>query len=165
MLNNSAQPEELPIDDKESPRKEGIPLPLIGDRNSTISVEDGLLVEKFYDGSGRDNPLTRYYEFNGKRFTSSKDVYGPTYNPSFDCRKAKSDREITVCGNEELAKKDIELNTVFQALLKTQIKSRVAHVDRRTKKMAAKTGQRERPTNNLTSGVLCSPPTKKGSTT
>ena len=90
---------------------------LVGNRNHRLSVEDGFLTARFHDVSGRENPLTLYYEWNGIEFALIKVVRGKLYNASFDCTRASSAHERTICGIEELADFDLELNTVYRALL------------------------------------------------
>src|SRR5262249_39272389 len=46
-----------------------------------------------------------------------KVVRAPTYKTSFDCNKASSDAEFVICGNENLARTDLELNFIYKELL------------------------------------------------
>ena len=117
MLEGSSGVKEIKINySSQTAKVSGIPLPLIGNRNYTFVIKDGLLCEDFYDGSGRKNPIENCFEYREGEFNLVSQNYGPTYPTSFDCRKAKSDREISVCGNEDLAKMDLELNRLYRKL-------------------------------------------------
>jgi uncharacterized protein YecT (DUF1311 family) len=116
-LDSSAQPRELRIDDGRG-WFEGRPIyeNLVGNRNYTFDHEDGLLVERFRDGSGRDRPLALHFRWAGAAFTLVAVHRAPTFPASFDCAKARSDAEKTVCGHADLAKADRELTAVYQRL-------------------------------------------------
>ena len=112
---------EYPVDfmpDKSTVIK-GIPLPLIGNRNYYLRIKDSLLCAEYWDGSGREHPLRQYFKFDNGSFVVAREEYGTTYPTSFDCAKAKSDREIVACSCDSIASMDIELNDVYQRVLST----------------------------------------------
>jgi len=124
-LNDRGAAEEIPITaSTEGVRIFGTPLPLVGNRNWVMAVNGDLLCEIYHDGSGRKTPMTKCYKLAGDKFVLSSVTYAPTFTTSFDCRRAKTDREIVVCGNENLAKLDLDLNEVFQEALRRSPKDK-----------------------------------------
>ena len=95
------------------------PLPLAGNRNYLLYEQAGLLVREYYDSSERKNPLTEYFRWRNGRFQLEHSETAPTYEAGFDCRKARSDAEVTICGHEDLAATDRELGERYQDILKT----------------------------------------------
>lgn len=99
----------------------GIPLPLIGNRNWGMAVKGNLLCNRFVDGLGweRESPLVECYEFKNGEFLISSITYATTFKPSFDCQKAKTDREVVACRDEEVAKLDRELDREYRNLIES----------------------------------------------
>ncbi|HTD23627.1 MAG TPA: lysozyme inhibitor LprI family protein [Terriglobales bacterium] len=91
---------------------------LFGNRNLRLSVQQGLLVETFYDGTSRKKPLVVKYKWNGKKFLPVSIQKSPRYKTSYDCDKAQQEVERATCYDPALAKLDVELNRVYQSLLK-----------------------------------------------
>ncbi len=95
----------------------GIPMHLIGNRNCILSIQDSMLYADYWDGSGRRHPLRQYFKFENGKFIVKKEVYGKTFHTSFDCNKARSDREIVACSCDSIAKMDTELSNLYNRLL------------------------------------------------
>ena len=95
----------------------GIPLHLIGNRNYILKIQDSMLCAEYWDGSGRKPPLLQYFKFDNGKFILEKEVYGKTFPTSFDCNKARSDREIVTCSCDSIAEMDIELNSLYRKLI------------------------------------------------
>lgn len=91
----------------------GLPLPLIGNRNFDLFVEGDLLCAEHHDGSEAEPPLSRCFRFENGRFVLKELRYSPVYETGFDCRKARTDREILTCRSERLARLDLELNRIY----------------------------------------------------
>jgi uncharacterized protein YecT (DUF1311 family) len=87
---------------------------LFGNRNYTLSVEKGLLVAAFSDGS---NTVTISYKWNGKEFTVARIDKPGSYPTSFDCTKSLSEVEQMICHVDSLAALDVQLNTLYKSLL------------------------------------------------
>jgi uncharacterized protein YecT (DUF1311 family) len=117
-LDSSNDIQEYKIDFK--PQKNtkiiGIPMHLIGNRNCILRVQDNMLCADYWDGSGRKHPLRQYFKFENGKFIVEKEVYGETFRTSFDCNKARSDREIVTCSCDSIAEMDIELSNLFKQL-------------------------------------------------
>jgi uncharacterized protein YecT (DUF1311 family) len=95
------------------------PLPLAGNRNFLLYEQAGLLVREYYDSSERKKPLTEYFRWRSGKFQLERSEKAPMFEAGFDCRKARSDAEITICGPEDLAATDRELVERYQDILKT----------------------------------------------
>jgi uncharacterized protein YecT (DUF1311 family) len=94
-------------------------LPLAGNRNYLLYEQAGLLVREYYDSSERKKPLTEYFRWRNGKFQLERSEKAPTFEAGFDCRKARTDAEITICGHEDLAIVDRELGERYQEILKT----------------------------------------------
>jgi uncharacterized protein YecT (DUF1311 family) len=90
---------------------------LVGNRNYILLYENNLLIEKFHDGSGRKNPLTLYFKWNGKEFNLAKVEKAEIFKTSFSCANAKTDIEKTICGNSELAAMDLKLDSLYTEIM------------------------------------------------
>ncbi len=108
---------EIDYKPKESTEITGVPMPLIGNRNYYLQVKDSLLCAVYWDGSGRKHPLSQYFNFENGKFVLEKEVYGKTFPTSFDCSKAKSDREIVACSCDSIAEMDLEMDSLYRLLL------------------------------------------------
>ena len=95
------------------------PLPLAGNRDFLLYEQAGLLVREYYDSSERKKPLTEYFRWRNGKFQFERLEKAPVFEAGFDCRKARSDAEITICGHEDLAVMDRELGERYQEILKT----------------------------------------------
>ncbi len=118
-VNSSSEVAEIPIEEIKIFQGRPINDQLVGNRNWRLYADDGFLVQDFYDGSGREHPLIVLFKFDGQRFTVAKIGRSPTYQASFDCSRAKSENEIIICGNADLAEADRKLAKTFEKLLKS----------------------------------------------
>lgn len=89
---------------------------LFGNRNSDLSVKDGLLVSTFSDDRDR-SPLVITYKWNGKEFAIVSIKKTGVFKTSYDCTKADSEVEKAICHVEELAKLDVQLGAAYKSLL------------------------------------------------
>lgn len=92
---------------------QGLPLPLVGNRNFDLFVEGDLLCAEHHDASEAEPPLSRCFRFENGRFVLQELRYSPVYETGFDCRKSRTDREILTCRSERLAQLDLELNRIY----------------------------------------------------
>ncbi len=97
----------------------GVALPPIGNDSQGLAMRGELLCIQSRDGSGPEISMEECYEFRNKQFVLTSITYAPTYETSFDCRKASKDREIVVCRNAEAAGLDLQLAQEYAALLRT----------------------------------------------
>jgi uncharacterized protein YecT (DUF1311 family) len=92
---------------------------LFGNRNYTLSVENGLLVATFTDDPDRDNtPLTIKYKWDGQEFAVAAIEKTGIYRTSYDCRaKTLTEAENAICHVDSLAALDEQLNILYKSLL------------------------------------------------
>lgn len=91
---------------------------LFGNRNFSLSVEQGLLVESYYDTSDRPRPLVIHYKWNGKEFVVySVEKSGP-FKTSYDCNKAEKEIDQAICYAPEVAALDLEMGLIYRERLR-----------------------------------------------
>ncbi|MGB9463939.1 MAG: lysozyme inhibitor LprI family protein [Candidatus Acidiferrum sp.] len=91
---------------------------LFGNRNYTLSVENGLLVATFSDDPDRDNtPLTIKYKWNGEEFAVASIQKIGIYPTSYDCTRSVTEIENVICHVDSLAALDLQLNNLYKSLL------------------------------------------------
>jgi uncharacterized protein YecT (DUF1311 family) len=96
---------------------------LFGNRNSDFAVEAGLLIQSYRDGTDREQPLVIKYKWNGRQFEVVSIEASPRYTTSYDCNNAHNEVERAVCYVEALAALDLELESIYQSLLRTLSRS------------------------------------------
>jgi uncharacterized protein YecT (DUF1311 family) len=89
---------------------------MFGNRNSDLSVEEGLLVQTFQDDVQRDPPLIIQYKWNGKEFAIVSIKKTGVFKTSYDCAKAESETEQAICHVKELAALDVQLGTLYKSV-------------------------------------------------
>ncbi len=93
------------------PRK----VPLFGNRNDELKVEDGQVVARWKDTSDRENPLVVWYRWNGKGFVvDHMKVEGP-FHTSYDCAKATNEMDRAICYSPRVAALDVQLDQAYRA--------------------------------------------------
>jgi uncharacterized protein YecT (DUF1311 family) len=90
---------------------------LFGNRNYTLSVENGLLVATFTDDGDRDTPLVIKYKWNGKEFAVASIQKTGVFPTSYDCTKTLTEIENAICHVDTLAHLDVELNDVYKSVV------------------------------------------------
>lgn len=97
---------------------EGVEIPLFGNRNYTLTVENGMLVAHFGDTSDREEPVVIWYKWDGAKFVvDHKKVQGP-FPTSYDCAKATKEMDRAICYSPSVAALDVQLGQVYKAALK-----------------------------------------------
>jgi uncharacterized protein YecT (DUF1311 family) len=90
---------------------------LFGNRNSTLAVEDGLLVATYHDDIERETPIVIQYKWNGQEFAVVSIKKTGVYRTSYDCTGTLNEVENAICHVEELADLDLELRAAYKAAL------------------------------------------------
>jgi uncharacterized protein YecT (DUF1311 family) len=90
---------------------------MFGNRNYTLSVEDGLLVATFGDDSDRDTPLIIKYKWNGREFVIASIHKTGIFATGYDCTKTLTEVENAICHVHTLAALDVELSGIYKSLL------------------------------------------------
>jgi len=92
-------------------------LPVFGNPNYGIAVEDGQLVARWMDGSDREHPVIIWYKWDGKEFVADHmKVEGP-FTTSYDCGKATKEMERAICYSPKIAALDFQLGKLYRAAL------------------------------------------------
>jgi uncharacterized protein YecT (DUF1311 family) len=84
-----------------------------------LSVQNGLLVETFYDESGRKEPLVIKLRWSARdeRFQVAETKMPPRYKAGFDCDRAKTEIENAICYSETASSLDIALDRAYKTWL------------------------------------------------
>ena len=110
---------ELPfLDAKGDPPPPSKQIPVFGNPNYALTVENGELVAQWIDASDRgDDPVVARYKWNGKRFVLDRvDVKGP-YPTSYDCAKATRELDRAICYSPGVAARDLQLGQIYRRLM------------------------------------------------
>lgn len=95
----------------------GLKLPVFGNPNYGISVEDGHLVASWMDSSERKNPVIIRYKWDGKNFVlDHMNAEGP-FTTSYDCAKATRELDRAICYAPTVAPLDVKLGQLYQEAL------------------------------------------------
>jgi uncharacterized protein YecT (DUF1311 family) len=93
-------------------------LPVFGNRNYAIAVEEGRLVARWGDSSDRKDPLNIWYKWDGKEFVvDHMKVEGP-FTTSYDCAKATKELDRAICYSPSVAALDVQLSQLYRAALR-----------------------------------------------
>lgn len=94
---------------------DGPQLPVFGNRNYRLEIEDGKLAAKWGDTSDREDPLTIWYKWDGKEFVVDYQKAEGPYPTSYDCGKAKSEIDRAICYSPKISALDVQLAKVYRA--------------------------------------------------
>jgi uncharacterized protein YecT (DUF1311 family) len=93
-------------------------IPVFGNPNYGIAVENGQLVARWMDSSERENPLVIWYKWNGKEFEMDRmKVEGP-FKTSYDCGKATREMDRAICYSPKIAALDVQLGQAYRGALR-----------------------------------------------
>jgi uncharacterized protein YecT (DUF1311 family) len=96
----------------------GWKIPVFGNANYGLAVENGELVARWSDSSDREAPLVVWYKWDGKEFVvDHMKVDGP-FSTSYDCAKATKELDRAICHSPSVAALDVQLGQAYRALLK-----------------------------------------------
>lgn len=88
-------------------------IPVFGNPNYGLTVENGKLVARWMDSSDREAPLVIWYTWNGKEFVVDHiKVEGP-FATSYDCHKASSEIDRAICYSPGIAALDLQLGHLY----------------------------------------------------
>ena len=97
--------------------RSGWKIPVFGNRNYGLRVENGELVAHWRDSSDREAPLVVWYKWNGKEFVEERrKVEGP-FATSYDCAKATKELDLAICYSPSVAALDAQLNQAYRSRL------------------------------------------------
>jgi uncharacterized protein YecT (DUF1311 family) len=92
-------------------------IPLFGNRNYGLTIEDGTLVARWMDSTDRDAPLVVWYKWDGKKFTVGRMKFEGPFRTSYDCAKATKEVDREICYSPGVAALDVQLGQAYQAAL------------------------------------------------
>lgn len=94
-------------------------IPVFGNPNFELTVENGELVARWVDGSDRgDDPVIGRYKWNGHRFVLDRmEVKGP-FPTSYDCTKASAELDRAICYSPSVAALDLQLEQMYRRLMR-----------------------------------------------
>jgi uncharacterized protein YecT (DUF1311 family) len=110
---------ELPLHDVGEPsfNPSAATLPVFGNPNYGLAVEDGKLVARWMDSSDRKDPLIVWYKWDGKNFVlDHMKIEGP-FATSYDCAAATKEMDRAICYAPEVAALDVQLGRAYRAAL------------------------------------------------
>ena len=96
----------------------GSHLPVFGNPNYGLSVEDGLLLASWMDGSDRQAPLMIWYKWSGKEFVVDHMKAEGPFTTSYDCAKAEKEIDRAICYSPSVAALDLKLGRLYRERLK-----------------------------------------------
>jgi len=102
----------IPIPDLDQPH--GAKMPLFGNANYTLLVEQGKLAARWVDTSERENPLVIWFKWNGKGFDVDREKIEGPFPTSYDCSKATREMDRAICYAPTVAPLDIELGKLYR---------------------------------------------------
>ena len=97
--------------------RNGWKIPVFGNRNYGLRVENGELVAHWSDSSDREAPLVVWYKWDGKEFVEERrKVEGP-FATSYDCVKATKELDLAICYSPSVAALDVQLGQAYRSRL------------------------------------------------
>jgi uncharacterized protein YecT (DUF1311 family) len=97
--------------------RNGWKVPVFGNANYGLAVENGEVVARWSDGSDRGAPLVVWYKWDGKNFVMDHmKVEGP-FPTSYDCAKATKELDRAICYSPSVAALDVQLGRAYRTAL------------------------------------------------
>lgn len=93
-------------------------IPVFGNPNYGLSIENGELVARWTDTSDREAPLVVWYKWDGKEFIMDRTTVEGPFSTSYDCEKATKELDRAICYSPKVAALDVQLGQTYRALLK-----------------------------------------------
>ncbi len=89
---------------------------LFGPGSADLDAQDDLLVLRYTDSTGRENPLVVKYKWSGKHFEVSAMEESKAFPTSYDCAKADENTDRAICHVKSLADLDLQLGMLYKNL-------------------------------------------------
>ena len=97
--------------------RNGWKIPVFGNTNYGLAVEDGQVVARWRDSSDREAPLVVWYKWDGKEFVVDHMKAEGPFPTSYDCSKATRETDRAICYSRAVAALDVQLGQVYRASL------------------------------------------------
>ena len=89
-------------------------IPVFGNSNYGLSVENGKLVARWIDASEREAPAVAWYRWKENKFEFDRmEIQGP-FPTSYDCAKATTEMDRAICYSPSLAALDVQLGEAYR---------------------------------------------------
>jgi uncharacterized protein YecT (DUF1311 family) len=95
--------------------RSGWKVPVFGNANYELAVENGELVARWSDTSDREAPLIVWYKWDGKNFVMDHMKVDGPFPTSYDCAKATKELDRAICYSPGVAALDVELGQAYRA--------------------------------------------------
>lgn len=92
-------------------------LPVFGNPNYGIAVENRQLVARWMDSSDREHPLIIWYKWDGHEFVADHMKVDGPFRTSYDCAKATREMDRAICYSPKIAALDLQLASVYRTAL------------------------------------------------
>jgi uncharacterized protein YecT (DUF1311 family) len=96
----------------------GWKIPVFGNANYGLAVENGELVARWRDSSDREAPLVVWYKWDGTKFVMDHMKVDGPFPTSYDCAKATKELDRAICYSPSVAALDVQLGQTYRAVLK-----------------------------------------------
>jgi len=97
--------------------RNGWKVPVFGNANYGLAVENGELVARWSDSSDREAPLVVWYKWDAKKFVVDHIKVDGPFPTSYDCAKATKELDRAICYSPSVAALDVQLGQVYRAVL------------------------------------------------
>jgi uncharacterized protein YecT (DUF1311 family) len=98
--------------------RNGWKIPVFGNANYGLAVENGELVARWRDSSDREAPVVVWYKWDGKKFVMDHVKVDGPFPTSYDCGKATKELDRAICYSPSVAALDVQLGQAYRAVLK-----------------------------------------------
>ena len=97
--------------------RSGWKVPVFGNANYGLAVENGELVARWSDSSDREAPLVVWYKWDAKKFVMDHMKVDGPFPTSYDCAKATKELDRAICYSPSVAALDVQLGQAYRAVL------------------------------------------------
>jgi uncharacterized protein YecT (DUF1311 family) len=94
--------------------RSGWKIPVFGNANYGLAVENGELVARWRDSSDRETPVVVWYKWDGKKFVMDHMKVAGPFPTSYDCAKATKELDRAICYSPSVAALDGQLAQVYR---------------------------------------------------
>ncbi|HKW65234.1 MAG TPA: lysozyme inhibitor LprI family protein [Candidatus Acidoferrum sp.] len=108
---------ELPFLDAKGDPPFSDAIPVFGNPNYGLAVENGKLVARWRDSSDREAPVVAWYKWDGKKFVLDQIKVDGPFATSYDCGKAKKELDRAICYSPSVAALDVQLGQAYRSAL------------------------------------------------
>jgi uncharacterized protein YecT (DUF1311 family) len=97
--------------------RSGWNIPVFGNANYGLTVDNGELVARWNDSSDRESPVVVWYKWDGKKFVMDHMKVDGPFPTSYECAKATKELDRAICYSPSVAALDVQLGQAYRAVL------------------------------------------------